>query len=64
MFELKACVARAVVVFDPRHIPVPEISVRHSALLSGDEGNPQARFSYSVGDPDDCKVDPISRKFY
>lgn len=35
MFEPKACVARAVVVFDPRHILVPETSVRHGALLSG-----------------------------
>ena len=28
MFEPKACVARAVVVFDPRHILVPETAVR------------------------------------
>ena len=32
-FKPKACVARAVVVFDPRHVPVPEISVCHGALL-------------------------------
>jgi hypothetical protein len=30
----KARVARAVVVFDPWHAPVPKISVRHGALLN------------------------------
>ena len=33
LFEPKACVARAAVVFDPRHVLVPEISVRHGVLL-------------------------------
>jgi hypothetical protein len=56
VFEPEACVARAVIVFDPRYVLVPEISVRHSTLLSGDECNPQAHFSYSAGDSDDCKV--------
>jgi len=32
---LKACFARAVVVFDPRDASRPEISVQHGALLRG-----------------------------
>ncbi len=34
-FEPKAGVARAVVVFDPWHALVPEISVRHGTLPHG-----------------------------
>ena len=33
MFEPKACLTHAVVVFDPQHVLVPEISVRHGALI-------------------------------
>ena len=33
VFEPKTCGARAVVAFDPRHVLVPEISVRHDILL-------------------------------
>ena len=33
VFEPKARVARAVVVFDPRHVLVPEMSVWHGVLL-------------------------------
>ncbi|HVI77853.1 MAG TPA: hypothetical protein VM715_06760, partial [Candidatus Acidoferrum sp.] len=64
VFEAKARVARAVVVFDPRHVFGPEMPVQHGVLLSGDECNPQARFSYPTGDPDACEVDHMSRKFY
>jgi hypothetical protein len=33
VFKPKACVARTVVVFDPRHVLGPEMSVRHGVLL-------------------------------
>jgi hypothetical protein len=39
-FEPKACVARTKVVFTPRHVLVPEIFVRHGALLRGFECSP------------------------
>ena len=33
MFEMNACLTHMVVVFDPQHVLVPEISVRHGALI-------------------------------
>jgi hypothetical protein len=65
--EPKAGIARAIVVFDPWYVVVPDIPVRHSALLSRATratDNPQAGFFYSTGYSDDCEVGHKSVKFY
>jgi hypothetical protein len=44
LFEPKACIARAVIVFDPWHVFVPEISVRHGALPRVTAATPRYAF--------------------